>query len=345
MRCNLKDKKNLRIKQLVEYFDFGILKDSDNPKYRRAIKLEKMIKLYSSDLDNVRKIDEMSKIYKTSSNFRENFEDLMPYQDDETVGYFANAVSVIGNYYKVAEETGLKEVGRNLLEMEDNKYFEDYEYACYFVRQYIAYDKSPFLVDFLKDSGLKELHFNRFVDIVAELNDKLFDQYCIKREVNKEMRKSAAIRKVDEIKYGVLGEKIENCEKYDALDFYSNLPFYSIETSKELLDDFGVKKGVNLNQNMKLLIRHIEPEFANTIMEYIAEKKLYFSNYQSEVKKEAIMKTKYILNGRELTDEDKENMIRYMEDRNIPFIIDAFTIVKRRYANNALEHNKKLQLV
>ncbi len=344
MKCDITDKKNSKIRQLLDYFNYNIPSDTENTKYRRAIKLEKMIRLYNSDLIEIRKIDEMSKIFKSSSSFMENYEDLMPYIDDLNVGYFANAVKIIGNYYKTVEENGLKDKSKDLLEIEENKYFEDYSYACYFVEEYIKYDNSPFLVDFLKEYNLREMTFNRFVDIVAELNGSLYGEYCIKKESNREMRKSAAIRKVEEIKYGVIGETLENGEKYDALDYYSNFPFYSIETTKELLDDFGIKKGVNLNQNIKILMRHIEPENIDLILDYIGRNNLYFSNYPVEIKKESILNTKYIINGRELTDEDKDNIVRYMENRGIPFVIDTFTIVKNRYAKNELDIDKKLKL-
>jgi hypothetical protein len=158
------------------------------------------------------------------------------------------------------------------------------------------------------------------------------------------MKKSATVRKIEEIKYGVYGE-LENGETYDVLDFYSNLPFYSNDTVKELLTDFGAKKGVNLNQNMKYLIEHVEPIYARCILDYIKRNNLYFSNRPFTLHKDSILKTKYIINGKELTDEDKSNIVRYMENRNIPFVIDTFTVVKNRYANGELESAKKLQLV
>jgi hypothetical protein len=91
-------------------------------------------------------------------------------------------------------------------------------------------------------------------------------------------------------------------------------------------------------------MRHIEPENIDLILDYIGRNNLYFSNYPVEIKKESILNTKYIINGRELTDEDKDNIVRYMENRGIPFVIDTFTIVKNRYAKNELDIDKKLKL-
>ncbi len=57
----------------------------------------------------------------------------------------------------------------------------------------------------------------------------------------------------------------------------------------------------------------------------------------SVIKKEDIMNTRYIINGEELSKESKEEILKYMEDRNIPFIQGAFGAVKNKYLAGELK--------
>lgn len=240
-----------KILNLLDYFSNEGKKDKTEKKYAVAVKLEKMIDIYNSDLNDVRKFSEMNKIYKHSSDFIQNFSLLQLYRDDEQLSYYANIAKEIGEYFKELEEKGLKEIGKELLKLEEDGYFEDFSRACYYVEEYIKYDESSYIKDFLLYVGISQADFSRFVDIVMELDSSLYDEYVLKTVKNANSRKYDTYTKVNNLVDGVKNGYLPSGEKFDEIEFYRNLPFYEKETAQEIYDDFFVKNDSAINQKLE----------------------------------------------------------------------------------------------
>lgn len=345
MKFDCSQPKNKRINYLIEYFDGQGKNSANDVRYTRAAKLEAMIKIYNSDLIEIEKVKKMSEIYPKASDFIKQFSDIEEYSDDETVGYFANAVKVIGSYYQEQEAKGIKQIGKELMELENSHFFDDYFYACDFVKEYIMYSESPYIQDFLKSVNLKQYQFDRFAMIVMALNEDLYEELIRKEQCNQTLRRLEVMQKVENIKNGVNNGSIRGNEPYDVVEFYKNIPFYDRDSSAEIMEDFDIKKGATVDLRFKSLFEKLEPSYSKSIQYYMTENKLHFGFNEPMLTEKEIRDTKYISNGVALTDEDKENMINYMKSNHIPFLIRAFNAVKEKYLTTGLDlgFGKKLK--
>lgn len=344
MKFNKKDPdSSIKIKKLIHYFFSKKKKNKTDKSFERAVKLENMIKIYKSELSDVKKINEMKKIYKSLEQFKTSFNDLEKYSDDEQISKLYNIISQISQFYKKMEENGIKYRSNELLELENEGYFEDYYYAFYFVNEYINFNASPYLRDFLDTFGIKEINFKRFLSIVLYLNEEVYDQYLDKAEENKKSRQFLTVKKVNNLYKGLTTGVTEDGERFDLVEFYKNVPFYDIETSKETLSDFDAPGSSTIDRKIRSLINVIKPEYSQEIMKYIYSNNL-FGLLPKEMSEKEIRETNYFVNGIELSSEDKEIIIKYMKKYRIPFLLKAYNAVRDRYLKEGLEIEKGILL-
>ncbi len=333
-----------KIKHLLEYFSGKLDRiEKEKKYYDRAKRLEKMIEIYESDELDVRKIAKMHELYKNSQDFICQFSDLERYSDDKVVGYFVRKINAIKEYYQACEEKGLIKEATSLIKLEEKGYFDDYVYACGFVEDFINYEDSPYISDFLEINGLNKTQFERFVEIVKTLNEDLYAKYLEKVNSNIELRKQDVIRKVNNLIEGSKNGKLSDNTAFDPVEYYANLPFYDDLTSKEVLKDFNVKVNAQLSTRYRELLYFIDRENAETVLNYATINKLHFVNLQPMITENNIMSTNYIIDGYTLTDEDKINIIEYMKKRKIPFLPKAYSEVRNKYLKQGLD-DKKLNL-
>lgn len=333
-----------KIKYLLEYFSGKLDRlEKEKKYYDRAKRLEKMMEIYESDELDIRKIAKMHELYKNSQDFICQFSDLKRYSDDKVVGYFVRKVSIIGEYYKSCEEKGLTKVAVQLIKLEEKGYFDDYLYACSFVEEYVKFEESPYMKDFLQCFGLNESQFERFSQIVKTLNEDLYNKYLEKVNVNKELRKKEVIRKVNNLNEGSKNGRLSDNTVFDSVEYYANLPFYDDQTSKEVLKDFDIKVSSHISTRYRDLLFNLDSEKGVNILNYATANKLHFPHMQQILTETDIMNTNYIIDGYTLTEDDKTTIIDYMKKRKIPFLPKAYTEVRSKYLKQGLD-NKKLKL-
>lgn len=333
-----------KIKHLLEYFS-GKLDRTEKEKkyYDRAKRLEKIMEIYESDELDVRKIAKMHELYRNSQDLICQFSDLEKYSDDKVVGYFVRKINAIKEYYQTCEEKGLVKEATSLIKLEEKGYFDDYVYACGFVEDFINYEDSPYINDFLESNGLNKTQFERFVEIVKTLNEELYAKYLEKVNSNIELRKQDVIRKINNLIEGAKTGKLSDNTAFDPVEYYANIPFYDDLTSKEVLKDFNIKVNAQLSTRYRDLLYFIDRENAETVLNYATINKLHFVHLQPMITENNIMSTNYIIDGYTLTDEDKNNIIEYMKKRKIPFLPKAYSEVRNKYLKQGLD-NKKLNL-
>lgn len=336
-----KEMKEFKTRRLVDYFTGKNRVDVTDKNYESAIKLDNMIKIFNNnEIDILNKYYQMTKLFKTSSQFIKEYDYLNDFKDQSTVCYLYSYIDQISLYLMKIENGLSKETKKELLEFEQNNYFADYPYARYFVEQYINYKESPFLNDFLNYAGILEFDFQRFVCIVSELDDELFKKYNDKLKSNRLIRKSETIRKVNNIKDGILTGYTKDGTKFDNVEFYANLPYEDGIQSNEIYDDFNIRKMSTFDRKLKGLLDCLFPELANQIMKNIYDSKL-ISSTSSRISEKYINDTTFIINGQPLSSEAKKLIIKYMNERKIPFLNKAFIAVRDKYLNEGLEFKKE----
>ncbi len=334
------EKSSSKIKSLLIYFFTKGDKDIHDVKFARAVKLQQMMEIYRSELTDIQKCAQMKEIYKSSEKFRNAFFDLERYKDDKFVGKLYRVVNQIADNFEALEKIDRKEIN-NLLEMDRKGYFDDYYYACEFVEDYINYDKSPFLKDFLAEVGINANQFSRFLNIVSALNPDLYDIYSIKANDDKNARKTITITRLNNLYNGIKTGLNRDGSEFDELSVYRNLPFYDNASALEVLGDFEVSNVYQLDRKLKMLVDKVKPEATRDIHMCIIKYgpfKGAIQNVDATVMSEReIYTTNFIVRGVELTDQDKEKIMNYMRNNDIPFLPRCFSAVRDRYLDGSLD--------
>ena len=336
MKYIVKDSKEFKADKIVEYFTDPNRIDVTDLNFASAIKLDKMIAIYVSQEDSLNKYYQMKEIFKSSRDFAREYGYLKEFSYDSKVNYLYEYVYQIANYFTTMEMGISKESEKELLLYEKESYFEDYPYAKYYVKEFIDYKESPYLKDFLVEKGIYEQDFSRFLSILISFDDELYDQYVEKEKENKTSRQLDVIRKLENIRSGVITGYTKEGKEFDQIEYYSNLPFTDKDTAKAVLEDFELKKLATLDQRLRTLIENLCSEDVSKIMGYIYKNNLIFAK-SSKISEEEIKKNNYIINDKALDEKGKEEVIKYMKEKNIPFITQAFNAVKNKYLNDKLQ--------
>ena len=338
--CNTEKERKAKI--IIDYFTSKTRIDVTDKNYEIAIKLDKMIGIYNSDADALCKYTQMKDLFSSAGAFEREYAFLKQFTDAETICELYYFVQEITEYLKKYEAGLTKEREKELIALEKDDCFLVYPYAKYFVNEYINYDKSPYLKDFLLDKDLYQVDFDRFVMVLYRFDDVLFDQYLRKAGDNRLARQLDVIRKIENLRSGTTTGHTTDGSKFDEIEFYCNLPFYDIDSSNVVCDDFKVRKAQTVDKRIRDLCDVICFTNTNDIMKYMYDHKIIYRN-PSLIKEEDIMKTNYSVNGKELTQEGKVAIVKYMKARNIPFIAPAFSAIKNRYLENpdAIKINKE----
>jgi len=333
----LSKEKKFKTDKLVEYFTSKNRVDVTDPNYKLAIKLDKMIAIYYSDLTSLEKYLIFKESFNSSSAFINEYKMLK--ENDECltiVDYLRNYVRVIGEFALEMENTITLEKEKEYKRYKLNGFIDDYKYASLFITLFINYQDSPYLKDFLDNVGLHENDFNRFVDIIYELDEELFDKYLEKCEESKKIRQIETLEKLDNIHNILLNEN-----EFDQVEFYKNLPFVDLRSANEIALDFDMKKKPDINQSFRELLNKVYKEESQSMITFINKNNL-LPRIPIKISEDEIMKTNYIINDIQLTNEDKEEIINYMKNENIPFITGAFKAVRDKYLKEVLNKEKKL---
>ena len=339
MEAEIRLVKEIKLIKLLEYFKAENRVDVTDKNYESAINLEKMINIYNSDSDILNKYYQMKKIFRYSKEFINEYKYLKEYASDSTIQYLYMYYVEITEFLLKIENNISKDRLKELVELEKDNCYEDYPFARYYVKEYIDYKDSPYLIDFLIEKGLYEQDFNRFLTILVRLDDELYDEYQAKERERKLARQLDVIRKMETIRSGVTTGVTPSGKKFDKVRFYSNLPFYNQETSKSIINDFGFKNLPTVSQRFRVLFENLCWSDANEIMKYVYTNRLIEDNPRL-IREEDAKNIRYIVNKKELSSEDVEKILNYMKSKNIPLLHKAFEACKTKYTKEGLPPRK-----
>ena len=313
------------IKDFIDYFEGKVKVTSRNKDtYEKEVKLEKLMNVYESDMSSIKKLDEITKIYKNSTKLRSAYTKLRKYHDDEFIKKYYDKIEQIANYLEKAEEAGLVEISKDLVAQE--QYIEDYPYAKEYMERYLR-SKKIFKKEILDEVGVTEPSFDYLKGIIEDYDKVLSIYYREKVNADRRERRYKTRKNFLEMYKGITTGKTRYGDEFTPLDCYILLPFKNADNANELLSDFGLAKGSNIDIKTKNLLNGVVPEEANTIIKYFIDNKLFFGNCNFMTEKD-IRNTKMSINDRVVTDEDKENIIRFMNYHEIPYAPKAFNMVR-----------------
>ena len=318
-------------------------------KYAKAKALEMVVNIYRSDKAPIFKFLEILDFFPSSAALMKTYASV--FKDDKSPFFSVISLSVetIANFMK-GYENSLKKHGnaykqkiiRELKELYEGNYFEDYRFSEYIVTEYINFDESPYTEDFLKKYELTEHVFSYLVTVALHLDGDLYDKYKEKAEKNKESRKAETKSRMEKMEIGVTTGHSFDGSKFDDVEFFACLPRFDLE----VFSDLEIKKTPYVYSNLRnlanLLCENNPDEVVTYVLKTIDPRN--FKNPRLTVIKEAEMKnTMYSVDGKETSEERNEIVIEYMKRRGIPFYTRAFYAVLKKYLKNGYKFDTKVK--
>ena len=344
MNFDMNEFSSKKICDLLAYFNGDISIKEVDKKSNRAYKLDEAFKIYNSDMLTIRKIDAIRQIFKSSIDVKKSFSDLEKYQGNQVLSKYYEMSKIIYNFLKSAEENNLVGISKDLLQKEEDGYFDSYFGACQLLDLYLSYDESEFVADFCKSYNVSKVDFFDLMEIINHLNPNLYDKFLEKYNSDSEKRKINSIEKFNNLYQGITTGYVPNEEEFNELEAFKNLPFYDDLTSKEVLTDFGIRSAIYVDQRLRNLFDYFDSSKTRVIINYLHENRIV-GNSISPITEKEIYSTNYIIREKELTKEDKDAIIRFMKDNKVPFIVRAFNVVVDNYVDGSIDLKSGKMLV
>jgi len=336
---NYEKYKSEAVKRFVKYFNGEVEITEENEKeYEKEIKLERIFNIYRSDLTKGEKLYRLCKLFKSSEMFENKYKCLLKYREDEFLKKYVTNIEKIARVYRKLDDNDFRNEIMEAYKIEDYK--EVYCFAKFYLEKYIEtseFEKSKILENF--DINSTDLEY--YEKVIEALEPSLYSIYKNKKYRNILLSNSLLVDKLNNLYEGITTGYI-NGEEFDDIELVKNLPFYNEEDSKEALNNLELKGAPNYSQRLKKVLEYVCPDKKDVIYKYIINKKLV--NGDSTLKKEEFYRTGYIIGGRKITDNDKDIIVNFIEDNNLPPISFSYRAVMQKYLDGTLKKNKTLTL-
>ncbi len=314
-------------KTFIEFFSEKVpITNRNRANYERELKFNELITIYESEKSKTEKLVAFTEVFESSDKLRIALRKIARYQDDERIQSHYDKLDRIACFIEDAEDKGLVEYSKRLIAHQN--YMDNLPKAIHYMEQYLHSDKI-FRKDILKDIGLTEATFNFFEEIIEKYVPVLKTYYEEKNAADSRERRYRTRRGVNDIYNGIVTGKTRYGDEFTPLECFMLLPFKNTENLDEILADFNIKKGSNVDIKMKNLFKGLVPDKADTIIKYFIQNKI-FLNHAVPMTEKDIRDTRMIVKDREVTDEDKENIIKFMNYHEIPYTPRAFNLVRDR---------------
>ncbi len=326
------------IKRFITFFQGHIKVNANNrATYAKEDKFAKAMEIYDGDLITIRKIYELSKLYKDGDALRKAFKKLEKYNDDSFLGKYCEKINEIASYLDSAKEKGLIEASKELVEHED--YFDNHAVAQDYLERY-RMSKRMFTDDFLEDEGLSKMDLDYFAEIGYAIDPYL--EIIYKEKVYESLRdRKYNTRKCFEAMHkGITTGLTEEGATFDELECFNLFPFKNQKNLEELLRDFGARNGRDINTKICNLLYAVVPDKAITIYDYMLTHNI-IPRFESHISEDELLNTRNVVNGHEVTREEKDVMIKYLRIKKTPTYPRAVNLVRDKVLSGDLFYDNE----
>lgn len=172
---------------------------------------------------------------------------------------------------------------------------------------------------FLEKYNISKKDFDKALESIKNNEPELFQQYKDYNNKLQSERFAVVSNKcniiIDQIKNGVINEETNEKRDFDILDYY----MYTNLTPEEYINI--IKENYNGTD--------------------IRDVKRFFAKYNSKIDEtKMIREMKFIINSIEVTEEEKEMIINYLNSINAPINIKIFRLALKKYFNSELPIEK-----
>lgn len=345
---NKDSKYTKRTQDLVDYFKGEVTIKRDNmAKYSRAAALKKCIEIVESNDSDYEKAYQISLIYSNPGKLDSTTRELEKYKDDEYLGSFVEKIEKLNSFYADIYNSGKVNDIRYLMAIKD--YLLSYKYSEFLISSYIESDNSYFISKFLNRYGIDKDTFEFCLDAVREVDPILYKKYEEKAIENKEIRTACVKDSLDNIIEGIKTGYLKDGSKFDLSEFFRLFPFRDNASVSELTSDIGLVNKLILFPSARRYLENTYPEYVAPIFKYISANRLNITRdlntYDAylPIRISEIYKTKHIVNGKEVTDSDKDNVLAYMMEKEMPMVSRAYSATLDKYLRGELTIDKEKQ--
>lgn len=272
-----------------------------------------MIDIYESNLSDYDKLVEMFKLYNESIEFFHEILDFVLFNEENII---VERLIEVYNFYSINEKNNNLKEAIYLHNIEAINSF--YNYSNFIINSFIndiPYDKEEFYNDF----GINEEVFNYCVEVIHEVDVNLYNKYISSLNRYKILNKEHSISQLEDISYAIENGRFMDNTEFSELEFIKRFPFKEFNFRKTLINFI---KENNLYGMDNILLFIYNNRIINQSFDYI-------SIYD-------ILKTKTIVNGKELTNDDYSIIINYLINNDLPLVARSYYLVKKMYLNNEL---------
>ena len=300
----------------------------------RLHKINLLYKKFNTEESDYKKVEFFLKLFDSPEEFRKSYSLFIKFGKNDS--RLASAKEALNNFeylynkLRVYELDGIIDDVRYFMSIEN--YQKNYSYAKFIVEYYINSSNSYKENDFLSTLGIDKDIFGYCIETIDCLDKDLYNDFLKKKEENRKIRCLKISETLADLAYGIKNNEFPNGSPFDLLEFIKRVPF---------------KKSKNFIYELTAFLERNNPQDKDTIMNYLYNNKLHLPTALAPLDINDIYKTKNIINGRELTYEDKTNIINYLKVNNIPLVNKAYSFAKVKYLNGeiALELIRKETII
>ena len=313
------------VKEFYEDNLFGIYNRKYKSSYRcsieeMVIRLEKIVEarnIINTKESDYEKAYKLYLLYNNSYELKKQYTYFIKYgENDERLDFAREALNDFVNVYnKYVEYENNGLIKNAAYFFKNNDYFINYNYAKFVVSCYVNSSDSYKESIFLPELGIGKEIFEFCVKTVEELDVDLYTKYLEKREINKKIRFIKNKKTIEELAVGIKTGFLPNGEIFDMLEFIKMVPFKGKDFAS-VIEDF--MKTSNMSE-------------ISIIMNYINSNKLHLPTAFKEIKLDELYNTKMIVGNREITKEDIDYIIEYLNLKNILVTYKTFTFARNKY--------------
>ena len=334
--CKLKNSDSREVKMLTiikKFYEDKFSKEhmQKNTKCYRCsleemeLRLDKIVEALSIIRSNEKEYEKAYKLYnlyKSSQEFKRSYTFFIKYgEDDSRLEYAREALNNLDNIYNKYVEYENNGIMQDIVYFNRVKdYFINYNYAKFILDYYVESPNSYRDNILLPELGIDKKIFEFCAKTIEELDCNLYKEYLDKREINKKIRFIKNKVTIQELAVGIRTGFLPNGEKFDTLEFIKKTPFKGKDFAN-IIAEF-------------MKTSHM-PEF-EIVMNYINNNKLHLPSTFKEIDINELYNIKIIVGNRELTKEDIDYIIEYLNLNNIIITNKTFTLARNKYLNGEI---------
>lgn len=284
----------------------------------KAYKLNELIKIYRSDINDFSKIMKMIKFYDSYRSFVKCYEFSFT-KKNKIPNYLEcnkNEYFLVADFYKRMEDNGSLAKAKYLTVM--LPFLVDYKYSKSIMDDFINYNSFE-INDFLKEYNISFDDFKNIVNVISVLDKNTYDRYLDKCKINEINKYNYCCNTIKDLCFGISNGIMSNGDKFDILVFLSKVPF-DLKNRRSLFD--FVKKNI--------------PGCYDIIFNYMLNNGLLDEKKRMEIDKSFVLNGSSIINGRFISNDEIRLIYNYIIDNNLPTFGIVFNIVRDMYINGEI---------